>query len=226
MEHEFPGKQDYRRFRFNQNVWFKFSATSSSEWNSIFQNFQKRGKPRELHYSRHRITIRGIFFPESFLSIQLCSWSFSVEWFAFRTFNISGNFSGKFLYHLTLFPNFRKFWLNGKDPRKHYVSFQRRGTASEISIWCSTAYYEYRACMLINLSWKQGHAFYSKVGATICPHFGNEKLHSPMADHGTLNALFCLNISPYMATSDSKPTGKAQSKNMNVILFIWQPLSP
>ena len=47
-----------------------------------------------------------------------------------------------------------------------------------------------------------------------------KKLHSPMADHGTLNALFCLNISPYMATSDSKPTGKAQSKNMNVILII------
>ena len=86
-------------------------------------------------------TIRGIgllyevyCFPESFLSIQLCSWSFSVEWFPFRKFNISGNFSGKFLYHLTLFPNFRMFRLNGKRPRKHYVSFQRRGIASEISI--------------------------------------------------------------------------------------------
>ena len=27
---------------------------------------------------------------------------------------VSGNFSEKFLYHLPLFPNFRKFWLNGK----------------------------------------------------------------------------------------------------------------
>ena len=123
MQHEFPGKQDYRRFRFNQNVWFEFSATSSSEWNSIFQISKK-----EENLASY--TIRGIgllyevyFFPESFLSIQLCSWSFSVEWFAFRKFNISRNFSGKFLYHLTLFPNFRKFWLNGKRPRKHYVSF-------------------------------------------------------------------------------------------------------
>ena len=29
---------------------------------------------------------------------------------------ISRNFAGKFLYHLPLFPNFRKFWLNGKRP--------------------------------------------------------------------------------------------------------------
>ena len=132
MEREFPGKQDYRRFPFNQNVWFEFSATSSSEWSSIFQNFQKRDQPREAYYSRYRFTIRGIFFPGSFLSIQLCSWSFSVECFLSAISEIQQ--FPEFLYHLTLFPNFWKFWLNGKRPREHYVSFQQRGIASEISI--------------------------------------------------------------------------------------------
>ena len=37
------------RFPFNQNVPFEFSASFSSEWNSIFQNFQKRGQPREVY---------------------------------------------------------------------------------------------------------------------------------------------------------------------------------
>ena len=37
------------RFPFNQNVWFEFLATSSSERNSIFQNFQKGAQPRELY---------------------------------------------------------------------------------------------------------------------------------------------------------------------------------
>ena len=31
----------YRALSAQQNVWFKFSATSSSRWNSVFQNFQK-----------------------------------------------------------------------------------------------------------------------------------------------------------------------------------------
>ena len=123
-------------FHSTKTSGLNFQQTSSSEWSSIFQNFQKRGQPREAYYSRY--AIRVYFFPEVFFSIQFCSWSFSVEWF--RHFGnstvsrISGNFSGKFLYHLTLFPNFRKLWLNGKRPRKHYVSFQRRGIASEISI--------------------------------------------------------------------------------------------
>ena len=68
---------------FNQNVWFQFSATSSTEWN---------------------------FAPECL--------KFLVEWFAFRkSFRKSGNFSGKILYQLPLFPKFFKFWLNGKRPK-------------------------------------------------------------------------------------------------------------
>ena len=36
---------------------------------------------------------------------------------------ISGNFSGKFLSHLPLFPNFRKFWFNGNGPS--YCKFSK-----------------------------------------------------------------------------------------------------
>ena len=45
------------RFPFNQNYRFEFSATCSSEWNSISTYFQK-------------------IFPASFLSIQSCSGKF------------------------------------------------------------------------------------------------------------------------------------------------------
>ena len=59
-----------KHFPFNLNVRFKFSATFSSEWNRIVQNFQKRGQPREVCAN----------FPKkflgSFLSIQLCSQNF------------------------------------------------------------------------------------------------------------------------------------------------------
>ena len=49
---------------------------------------------------------------------------FPVEWFAFgnsTAFGISGKFCGKNLYHLPLFPNFRKFCLNGKRPLSSHV---------------------------------------------------------------------------------------------------------
>ena len=106
MEHEFPGKQDYRRFRFNQNVWFEFSATSSSEWNSIFQNFQKRGKPRELYYSRYRITIRGILFSRKFsfhstLLLEFFGWVVPISeiqhfWKLFREISVPFDAVSKF----------------------------------------------------------------------------------------------------------------------------------
>ena len=61
--------------------------------------------------------IFGKFFPGNFLSIQLSSRNFWLNCLHFENSpvsGISGNFSQKFLYHLPLFPNFRKFWLNGK----------------------------------------------------------------------------------------------------------------
>ena len=101
-------------FPFTQNVRFEFSVASCSEWNNGFQNFQKRGQPREVYPS-----FRFFFFTGSVLSIQLCSGIF------FRIFNwmvhISEiqqlpGFLDTFPYYLPLFPNFRKFCLNGKRP--------------------------------------------------------------------------------------------------------------
>ena len=186
-------------------------------------------------------TIRGIgllyevyFFPKVFFPFNIAPGVFRLSGSHFGNSTFLETFPGNFCTIWRCFQIFESFgWMESalESTMFHFsgevlLQKYRSSETGARSMWCSTAYYEYRACMLINLSWKQGHAFYSKVGATICPYFGNEKLHSTMADHGTLNALFCLNISPYMATSDSKPTGKAQSKNMNVILFIWQPLSP
>ena len=52
--------------------------------------------------------------PSAFIFPPECL-KFLVEWFAFRKgFRKSGNFSGKKLYQLPLFPKFLKFWLNGK----------------------------------------------------------------------------------------------------------------
>ena len=110
-------------FPFNQNVWFEFSATSSSEWDSIFQNFLKRGQPCVgiPKFSK-------IFSQKFSFRIQLCSRNFQSFWlngshFGNSTaFEISGNVAGKFLYHLPLFPNFRKFCLNGKRPKFQTVT--------------------------------------------------------------------------------------------------------
>ena len=49
---------------------------------------------------------REIFFPFNFPP-GIFGWIVCI-------LKILGNFSQKFLYHLPLFPNFRKFWLNGK----------------------------------------------------------------------------------------------------------------
>ena len=75
--------KSYRgRFPFNQNVWFEFSATSRSEWNSIFQNFQNRATSRGIpKFSK--------FFSQNFFfsTLLLENLEFSVKWFAFWKFN-------------------------------------------------------------------------------------------------------------------------------------------
>ena len=61
-------------------------------------------------------------FNGSLLSIQLCFrdfWNFRLNSSYFGNSTVSGiseNFSETFLYHLPLFLNFRKFWMNGKRP--------------------------------------------------------------------------------------------------------------
>ena len=84
----------------------------------FFKTSKTEGQPREVYPNFRKI------FNGRFLSIHFCSRDFQVEflveWFPFRTDStasgISRNFSGKSLYHLPLFPNFRKFWLNVKRP--------------------------------------------------------------------------------------------------------------
>lgn len=94
-------------FHFNQNVWFKFSATSmqyrmEQHFRNIYANFRKLSSGSFLSAFK--------FAPECL--------KFLVEWFAFRKrFRKSGNFSGKILYQLPLFPKFLKFWVNGKCPK-------------------------------------------------------------------------------------------------------------
>ena len=123
-----------------------FWATFSTEWNSIFAMYRIYSikRPRRLlnfwtlrvgTYSRWALIrdwaliqinygipkFSKIIFGKFSFSVQLCSRSlkFLVEWFAFRkSFRKSGNFSGKILYQLPLFPKFLKFsWLNGKRPK-------------------------------------------------------------------------------------------------------------
>ena len=74
-------------------------------------------------FAQSRITSRGIHkFSKSFLSIQLCSRNFQdsqLNGSHLRNSTVpelSGNFRGKFPYHSPPFPNFRKFWSNGKHP--------------------------------------------------------------------------------------------------------------
>ena len=92
---------------FNQNVCFKFAATSlqyqmEQHFRNIYPNFWKLSSGSFLSSFK--------FAPECL--------KFLVERFAFRKlFRKSGNFSGKILYQLPLFPKFLKFWVNGKRPK-------------------------------------------------------------------------------------------------------------
>ena len=90
-------------------VRFEFSATSSGEWNSIFQNFSKKEETS-------RVTPKfSVTFSQKFSFLQRCSRNFqnfrlNGSHFGNSTVSgISGNFSAKFLYHLPQFPNFGKF---------------------------------------------------------------------------------------------------------------------
>ena len=92
---------------FNQNVWFKFSATSmryrmEQHFRNIYANFRKLSSGSFLSAFK--------FAPEC-LNFWLNGSHFG------NISGKSGNFSGKILYQLSLFPKFLKFWVNGKCPK-------------------------------------------------------------------------------------------------------------
>ena len=118
--------------------------------NDDFPTFpKKRPTSQDIHKFSKKIS-RKLSFHSTLLPEFL---QFSVEWFAFRKFNvrgggirdkpkerlrwrltvsgISGNFSRKFLYHLPLFQNFRKFWLNEKRPRSPPASLTIQGQVTK-----------------------------------------------------------------------------------------------
>ena len=71
-----------------------------------FPNFQKRGKPRELYFSRYRITIRGIFFSRKFsfhstLLLEFFGWVVRISdiqhiWKLFREISVPFDAVSKF----------------------------------------------------------------------------------------------------------------------------------
>ena len=96
-------------FPFTQNVRFEFSVASCSEWNNGFQNFQKRGQPREV-YPSFRFFLPEVFFPFNFaLGFFLEFW---IEWFTFRKFNSFRNFCKLFCTICRCFQIFESFaWM-------------------------------------------------------------------------------------------------------------------
>ena len=86
--------------------------------NLFFGNFH--AVPNGTEFSQYIPKFSKIIIGKFFFRIQICSRmsKFLVERFAFRKrFRKSGNFSGKILYQLPLFPKFLKFWVNGKRPK-------------------------------------------------------------------------------------------------------------
>ena len=93
--------EDSGHFPFNQNFrFFEVSTTSSIEWNCIFRNFRKAGQPRVVYPN----------FRKAFFTFNFAHGIFrTLGCYSSRTF-------WKFPYHWPPFPNFRKFWSNGKHP--------------------------------------------------------------------------------------------------------------
>ena len=89
------------RFPFDLNFRFEFSATSSSEQNSFFQNVQN-GDNLARHTQKFLKFFPGVFSVHS-------------SHFGNSTVReISGNFSGKFLYYLPRYLKFSKVFVEWK----------------------------------------------------------------------------------------------------------------
>ena len=84
------------------SLFSKYNNNMEQHFRNIYANFRKLSSGSFLSAFK--------FAPECL--------KFPAEWFAFRKrFRKSGNFSGKIMYQLPLFPKFLKFWVNGKCPK-------------------------------------------------------------------------------------------------------------
>ena len=100
-------------FHSTKKSCLNFRSIYSNEWNGIFHNFKKTGQPREV-YPNFRNFFPEVFFPFNFALSEICrifSWMVHIsEIQQLREF--LETFSGKSLYHLFLFSNFKKFgWM-------------------------------------------------------------------------------------------------------------------
>ena len=87
---------------FNQNVWFKFSATSITEWSSIFA----------MYTQIFENYFREVFFPHSTLlprMSKISGWMVRISEKFQKIPEKSPDFCGKILYQLPLFPELLKF---------------------------------------------------------------------------------------------------------------------
>ena len=101
-------------FPFNQNVRFKFSATSSSEWNNIFRNFRKDDNHVRYRVFSHDVTVAILVSQSNETAAMLVSKTspLGVELFSYANAFFCSN---KFAYMLatwvkTLFTQLETFF--------------------------------------------------------------------------------------------------------------------
>ena len=116
------------------NVRFEFSATSSSEWNSTFQNFQKRGQPREVY----PLKFSKFFFPEVVFPFnftpgisRICGWMARISKFSRNFRTLLGEISVLFAAEST----FSKVLVKWKAPIKWWHSYLDVSWAAWIMIY-------------------------------------------------------------------------------------------
>jgi len=130
-------------------IWLPFSLHSVYMYNKAIIRFWISQRPHPIIVYNYRyvwiiyrylgfsqISYRAFPFHLIFLS------EFSVEWRAFRklyNFGCSGNFAGKFPYHLSVFRNFQSFWLNGKCPIFPRFLYTIASDLHLISVECATS---------------------------------------------------------------------------------------
>ena len=104
------------------NVRFEFAATSGREWNSIFQNFQKRGQPREVY----PLKFSKFFFPEVVFPFnftpgisRICGWMVRISKFNSNVWTLLGEISVPFAAEST----FSKVLVKWKAPINWWHSY-------------------------------------------------------------------------------------------------------